>query len=755
MQQAEKQAAINAVKNAASANNQPISDAKANEMAISLLTPSQATSGGSTALNWSDPSALQSYLNSVLSSSSGSNVSGGGQNNDKYQVTVGDLINPDTMETIPSLTPAELSNRYNRFTAAQQADIDKYYMDTFGKNLNDYAKGLPSNVTVDAVLPKSNGALNDIAKSPETIKDTLGFNTLSDPAVIKTINLQEAPRAPEVNYVSGILRSAADGAIPLDLADNLEAGLRSMFGDETYNQALYDINMNKQVLQNEAPYLDAGAKIAGVLGASALTGGVGPLDAYRINDIINSDFSGTLKTYPLERTDNFNLTPIDTSGNVTGPTVSGGGTGGSFLGDVGDTLSGVVDKVGGTLSGIADSIYSGFEWNPLGFWQDTSLPSWDGWDWWDEWGWSKGGSVHKYAEGGKVENQDLQALDQKYYLQQINEARNNARAEQQAFNNMLQKHVQSGESPESKAEMYFRLAAALGAPTKTGGLGETISNAAQAFGEYQQGARKEAANKLELALQAQKMKSQAAADEVKSLNDLYKEYMTSGKPQSAAGKQALDEGLTPGTPEYTARVSKIGDLMNQAKEAQITSSLGNLATSQASLQNALTTQQLNQAKFQAQQAERAKLTPQELKMKEETEGLVSSADQALADLQQAYKLNPNTFDTSAMDTAQRTALELAGSKDPKVINTRLQENLLGEQALEKLKATFGTSPTEGERGILLSLQGINAKSKEERAEIIKHAYQTLKDKKQVHQNRLNQINQGLYRSTVATPEIGE
>jgi hypothetical protein len=354
-----------------------------------------------------------------------------------------------------------------------------------------------------------------------------------------------------------------------------------------------------------------------------------------------------------------------------------------------------------------------------------------------------------------VENQDLQALDQKYYLQQINEARNNARAEQQAFNDMLQKHVQSGESPESKAEMYFRLAAALGAPTKTGGLGETMSNAAQALGEYQQGARKEAANKLELALQAQKMKSQAAADEVKSLNDLYKEYMTSGKPQSAAGKQALDEGLTPGTPEYTARVSKIGDLMNQAKEAQITSSLGSLATSQANLQNALTTQQLNQAKFQAQQAERAKLTPQELKMKEETEGLISSADQALADLQQAYKLNPNTFDVSAMDTAQRTALELVGSKDPKVINTRLQENLLGEQALEKLKPTFGGSPSDAERSILLSLQGINAKSKEERAEIIKHAYQALKAKKQVHENRLNQINQGLYRSTVATPEIGE
>ena len=119
-------------------------------------------------------------------------------------------------------------------------------------------------------------------------------------------------------------------------------------------------------------------------------------------------------------------------------------------------------------------------------------------------------------------------------------------------------------------------------------------------------------------------------------------------------------------------------------------------------------------------------------------------------------MNPNTFDTSVPDTVQRKALELSGSKDEKLKNTRLLENLLSEQALEKLRTTFGGNPTEGERGILLQLQGIGAKSKEERKDIIMHAYQALKDKKAMHIKRLNEINQGLYRTTTpSTPDLGE
>ena len=131
-------------------------------------------------------------------------------------------------------------------------------------------------------------------------------------------------------------------------------------------------------------------------------------------------------------------------------------------------------------------------------------------------------------------------------------------------------------------------------------------------------------------------------------------------------------------------------------------------------------------KFEAAQAktkaDAAKLSPPELKLKAETEDLVASTDQALKNLKRAYALNPNTFDSSVIDAAQRKILEAAGSKDPKVLATRELENLLSKGAVEKLRASFGGNPTEGERKILLSLEGLESKSIEERKRIMLNAY---------------------------------
>jgi hypothetical protein len=90
-------------------------------------------------------------------------------------------------------------------------------------------------------------------------------------------------------------------------------------------------------------------------------------------------------------------------------------------------------------------------------------------------------------------------------------------------------------------------------------------------------------------------------------------------------------------------------------------------------------------------------------------------------------------------------LEAAGSKDKKLLNTRELENLLGEQALAKLKATFGGAPTEGERQALLDLQGMGAKSIQERGQIMKKIFRVLRDNRARQRKRLNDINAGLYR----------
>ena len=161
---------------------------------------------------------------------------------------------------------------------------------------------------------------------------------------------------------------------------------------------------------------------------------------------------------------------------------------------------------------------------------------------------------------------------------------------------------------------------------------------------------------------------------------------------------------------------------------------------------------LPQLKFENQKGQQAKLTPPELKLKTDTEETLAQTDQALINLKKAYSLNPNTFDNSAIDIAQRKLLEAAGSKDPKVIATRELENLLEKAALSQLKATFPGAISNDERKALQDVQGMGAKSKEERALIMKNAYTALKTISERHRKRLNEINQGLYRDT-STPAL--
>jgi hypothetical protein len=316
-------------------------------------------------------------------------------------------------------------------------------------------------------------------------------------------------------------------------------------------------------------------------------------------------------------------------------------------------------------------------------------------------------------------------------------------------------------SPEdeksSKAEMYFRLAAAFGAPTKTGQFSENLGMVGKELGEYSKDKRASAQQKLALAVKAQELKMTGAKEDLKTLQvlageemkdkraiatELIKDYIKSGEPQSAAGKQALDEGLKPGTPAYQARVGEIGNMNIEGKMAQISASLAgvNLATANLALA---------QNKFENQKTQQAKLTPAEMKLKTETEDTLAQTDSALGTLKQAYALNPNTFDTSLSDMAQRKALEITDSKNPKVVATREQENLLEKAALAQLKSTFPGAISNDERKALQDVQGLGAKSREERAKIMKNAYTALQSVRARHAKRLNEINQGLYRDASA------
>lgn len=349
------------------------------------------------------------------------------------------------------------------------------------------------------------------------------------------------------------------------------------------------------------------------------------------------------------------------------------------------------------------------------------------------------------------------------YAAEYKEAQARATEAQSRFEELLTKQSQSQVAP-SKAELYFNLAAAFGAPTQSGQFMESVGNAAKVMGAD---AKERRASELahqkaqqNLALTVAQARAQSSREDSQNVRQLaseemrekraiglqaMKDYYDSGKPQSEAGKAALDSGLKRGTPEYTAFVRKYIDdktaTGNVFKEAM----------------QDIAGERLELAKRDAERKDEAakKLTPGEMKLKTESEDMTGQLGQALKDLSDAFKLNPDTFSGSMVDRAQYELLSRAGSEDPKVINTGRLKNLLGQSALGKLRATFGGAPTEGERQILMDLEGVGSRSIPERKEIIARAYKVVKERHAREQKRLADIVAGKYRDSTQEPTLPE
>ena len=99
-------------------------------------------------------------------------------------------------------------------------------------------------------------------------------------------------------------------------------------------------------------------------------------------------------------------------------------------------------------------------------------------------------------------------------------ARQRSQAESEAFYNLIRQQAERGESPASRSEMYFRLASAFGAPTRTGQMGETLSNVGQQMSEYTRGRRTEEGERRNLLLRAQEARMGAAREDLATTRGL-------------------------------------------------------------------------------------------------------------------------------------------------------------------------------------------------------------------------------------------
>jgi hypothetical protein len=348
------------------------------------------------------------------------------------------------------------------------------------------------------------------------------------------------------------------------------------------------------------------------------------------------------------------------------------------------------------------------------------------------------------------------------YSAELKLSREKANKETEAFSKMLTEAMGSPEDEKSsKAEMYFRLAAAFGSPTKTGGFGENLALASKEMAEYNKGKRSSAKDKLALALEAQKLRMSAAKDDVTALRALSAEemkdkraisskmieaYIKSGEPQSAAGKQAKDEGLTPGTSAYQTRVQAIAAASVDAKLAQINAQIAGMSLSQAKLIN--------------EQLSTQKMSDAELRLVIDARDTIGTLEGAIGDIKQAIGLNQNAYGGSIADLTEETITQLFVPGDEKLRNTRLLKNFLGAQGVAKLRASFGGNPTEGERKILLELEGIDALTSAERATIMVRTLDALDKKAAREKKKLEELQSGSLRrytknQSLARPTTGD
>lgn len=365
--------------------------------------------------------------------------------------------------------------------------------------------------------------------------------------------------------------------------------------------------------------------------------------------------------------------------------------------------------------------------------------------------------AYSVSEGNPYTGQ-LEELLTKYLDQETATTAEKKKIIDEATNRLLQR--QRPDKYEEAAEL-FRLSAAFAKPTRTGAFAESLGNVAETSADIltKRGARgretEELLMKYKLAgldtdTAGQKAKIQALGTlarsarpserltEVEKLTKIIEDPRTSPSakknaqarldkltyirpekqgaaaavPLSPAGKMAADLGFVQGTPEFTAKVEEIS---KTGSGAQLSS------TAQKQLI--------------------------------ETQEKIDAGSEVVMAFEQALRLNDLAYEGPTAG-----AREVAGRYIPIVSDSEAQtatadlENIVLGTALTQLKAIFGAAPTEGERKILIDVQGSINKPVRTRKAIWQRAQQAAARRIAANKKRMEDIRSGAYSKMGENPE---
>jgi len=216
---------------------------------------------------------------------------------------------------------------------------------------------------------------------------------------------------------------------------------------------------------------------------------------------------------------------------------------------------------------------------------------------------------------------------------------------------------------------------------------------------------------------------------VLSPGDAYTMYVNDQKPQPGPQPIEINGQLVDPT---TGQV--IGDYRNQQGAAPIELSAG------ATLYDPTT----NKPIYTAPAAPRAGGgMPSATLQKEifETDEGVQAGENVIKSLDTALELNKRAWDGPFADVRSAGGA-LFGNQE--AVDTQTLQNIVTSNALESLKATFGAAPTEGERKILLEIQGSVNQPKAVREAIFKRARAAAERRLEFNRQKANGLRTGAY-----------
>lgn len=309
----------------------------------------------------------------------------------------------------------------------------------------------------------------------------------------------------------------------------------------------------------------------------------------------------------------------------------------------------------------------------------------------------------------------------------------------------------SEENAPSKAEMYFRLAAAFAAPTKTGNFMENVGLAAKELGDFQKSTtdskRAAAAARLQMLLKTNEITLQAAQEGLATLVGadnkeeeglkafgirVMEEDKERRQPKSEVGRRLVEAGSVPGTPGFEAEMARL----NQIEENQKAQTLAAQA-----------------ARAARDKAEAEKLTPAEVKLKTSLDKDISTQEEALRQINIAIANSPKAFIANLPGIAERKIYEntnfFGGKADPRVTATERMETALGSSILQNAASMKGAL-SDKDMSFLLKLSGIASKSQDARLQLLEDAKDRLNREIARSRRQYSDVVAGLYREKTST-----